>query len=352
MLLIYTTHITNRLQYAVDTLFEQVTNITFQLTDDQNFYKNSNADCKINYSSTKILDTEFWVQPHGLLFENNIQQQKIQCFEWNNLKVFFRTNGDLPFDIFAASFYLITRYEEYLPHTLDEYGRYAHTNSLAFKEGFLQLPLVNLWMRELLKLLQQKFTLFTIHLSPFTFLPTYDIDIAYAYLHKPLLNNIGGFCKELISGKWKQFAERAGVLFGFIKDPFVTYDWLDALHEMYNLQPVYFFLIAAQRKGCDKNISPRNKYMQRLMRWNSRKYATGIHPSWQSGDNTAILNKEILLFQKIIGKPAITSRQHYIRMNLPGTYRLLSEHGIVHEYSMGYGSINGFRASVASPFYW
>ena len=352
MLLIYTTYITNRLQYAVDTLFGQISKIPFQLTEDINFYQQSNADGKINYSSIRIAENECRIQPHGLLFETNIQQQTIECFEWNNLKIFFKTEGDIPFDIFAAAFYLVTRYEEYLPYSLDEYGRYAHKNSLAFKESFLHLPLVNLWMKELLKLLQQKFSTFTFHTSPFTFLPTYDIDIAYAYLHKPLLNNIGGFCKELFTGKWKQLAERAGVLFGFIKDPFVTYNWLDALHETYSLHPVYFFLIAEKRKGYDKNISPHNKYMQRLMRWYSRKYVTGIHPSWHSGDDKAILKKEILLFDTIIGEPAIRSRQHYIRMSLPGTYRLLNEHGIADDHSMGYGSINGFRASVASPFYW
>lgn len=46
------------------------------------------------------------------------------------------------------------------------------------------------------------------------------------------------------------------------------------------------------------------------------------------------------------------SRQHYIRFELPRTYRTLAEAGIREDYSMGYGSINGFRASVASPFYW
>ena len=46
------------------------------------------------------------------------------------------------------------------------------------------------------------------------------------------------------------------------------------------------------------------------------------------------------------------SRQHYIRFNLPGGYQRLIEAGITDDYSMGYGSINGFRASVASSFYW
>jgi hypothetical protein len=46
------------------------------------------------------------------------------------------------------------------------------------------------------------------------------------------------------------------------------------------------------------------------------------------------------------------SRQHYIRFNLPEGYQRLITAGITDDYSMGYGSINGFRASVASSFYW
>lgn len=352
MLIIYTTHITERLQYAVDTLFNSVTKLSFQLTADKGIYTETDAAAKINYSAEKISDHELWIQPHSLLFENDIHEQKINCFEWNNLKAFFKTEADIPFDFLAASFYLITRYEEYLPHSLDEYGRYAYTNSLAYKENFLHLPLINLWMKELLKLLQQKFPELQTPNSQFQFLPTYDIDIAYCYLHKPIINNIAGFFKEIFTAKWKKALERAGVLLMEMHDPFVTYDWLDAMHEICNLHPVYFFLLAEKRKLYDKNINPHNKYLQQLIRWNAKKYETGIHPSWQSGDDAVILKREIALLGKIIDQPVTRSRQHYIRMTLPDTYRFLIDNGIKEDYSMGYGSINGFRASVASSFYW
>ena len=52
------------------------------------------------------------------------------------------------------------------------------------------------------------------------------------------------------------------------------------------------------------------------------------------------------------GKKITASRQHYIRFTLPFTFRRLINAGITDDHSMGYGSINGFRASVASSFYW
>jgi len=82
-------------------------------------------------------------------FQHTIDNNPSNVFEINFHKAFFETSGDFSFDIFAASFYLLSRYEEYLPHQKDQFGRYAHTNSLAFREEFLQLPLVNIWIEEL-----------------------------------------------------------------------------------------------------------------------------------------------------------------------------------------------------------
>lgn len=349
-ILLYSTQTSPRLSYIIDFFSKQI-NEEIIITTDVELFNSSDA-IKINYSSSPVAQQELWIQPHTLLFENNIQQQNIGCFEWNNLKAFFKTSGYIPFEIFSATFYLLSRYEEYLPHEKDMYGRYAHTNSLAFKENFLHLPLINLWIEEFKKLLQQKFSSFTIPHSPFTFLPTYDIDIAYAYRNHPFLKNTFGLSKDLGTANFKSYFQRFFVMIGLGGDPFDTYQWLDELHAKYNLHPYYFFLLAEKRKGYDKNLSPHTNAMQGLIKTHSAKYSVGIHPSWQSGDDENILKKEISILNNITGKPVTKSRQHYIRMTLPQTYRLLIDNGIKEDHSMGYGSINGFRASVASSFNW
>ena len=133
--------------------------------------------------------------PHSLLFENKIIEQPIQCFDANGRKAFFISDSDFPFDIFAASFYLLSRYEEYLPHQKDIYGRYAHENSLAFKEAFLNQPLVNLWLKDFKDALKRAFPKLTPEGSGrhslFTLLPTYDIDIAWSYQTQRLVAKPG-----------------------------------------------------------------------------------------------------------------------------------------------------------------
>jgi hypothetical protein len=328
--------------------------VNYELTIDSEEFKN-HTGAKINYSNSKTTADEFFIKNHTLLFEHGTQDQIIDCFPFDNNKAFFKTaDCDFSFDIFAASFYLLSRYEEYLPHEKDMYGRYACENSFAYKYGCMHLPLINLWVKHLAKDLKNKFSTLNFQLSTFNFLPTYDIDIAYSYKHKGLLRNIGGFLNS-------PSAERIKVLAGIAKDPFDSYVWLHALHQQYNLQPVYFFLVAEQNGIYDKNILPHTDAMWKLVKQHAKKYAVGLHPSWQSSDDSSLLKKEKELLEamaqnetKIQAAKSLPahSRQHYIRFNLPEGYQQLITAGITDDYSMGYGSMNGFRASVASSFYW
>jgi hypothetical protein len=355
-LILYSQNITPRLQYVADFITKELRVDSFAITTSEKEFSDYPGP-RINYSDKQISAGEAWIKPHGLLFETGIKKQTTGCFHANGYKAFFKTGGDLSFDIFSACFYLLSRYEEYLPHIKDIYGRYAHENSLAYKEKFLNQPLINTWLQDFKKILLQKFpglaTPYSrLPTSDLKFLPTYDIDIAWSYQHKGPWRNAGGFVRSLFKGQLALLKERAMVLLGKQKDQFDDYEWLNKLHEQYRLKPYYFFLIPEQRGRYDKNIPPSSEAMQALIRDHATRYPVGIHPSWKSGDEVSLLKKEIETLASFSGSPVISSRQHYIRFNLPEGYRRLIENGIKNDFSMGYGSINGFRASVASPFYW
>lgn len=345
MVLIYSHISSPRLQYILDFIFVGLLRTVYRITIDSEEYRQYEG-VRVNYSDTAMCSTEIHIRNHSLLFENDIRHQAIACSASNGKPVFFtHHNDDLGFDILAASFYLLTRYEEYLPHTKDLYGRFAHEQSLAYKEQFLQLPLINVWTKEFGESIQKMFPQFILEEKPFKFLPTYDIDIAYSYRHKGLIRNLGGAIKS-------PSIERLKVLCRLKQDPFDAYAWLHSMHHRYQLQPIYFFLVSEKNSGLDKNILPHKTALWNLVKEHAKKYKTGIHPSWQSGDRPALLKSEKQQLESM-GEITITdSRQHYIRFNLPEGYRRLIAAGITDDYSMGYGSINGFRASVASTFYW
>lgn len=349
--LIFSHSITPRLKYIIDFL-SQFYGLQLKLISDEERFINATDSCKINYGYHHLDADEIFIHSHALLFESSIRQVKIECFEKRNYKAFFKAEGDFGFDIFAAIFYLLTRYEEYLPHKKDMYGRYAHENSTAFKENFLHLPLINIWLEDFKKVLLEKDSSLQFKDAKFSFLPTYDIDIAWSFKNKGFKRNFGGVTKLFFTGKFRKMAQRITVIRGKRKDPFDSYEWMDQLHQQFKLQPVYFFLVAKETDKYDRNIDVTNAEYQQLVQTIASKYAIGLHPSWASGDLPSLLTKEKSTLEHITNQTITSSRQHFIRFELPSAYRKLLALGITNDYSMGYGTINGFRASIATPYYW
>ena len=344
-MLVYTDVIAPRIQYIFQYLGEK-TGIEFELTDAVEQYRTATFP-KINYSSKVISTDEFHIIPYGLLTETDINRREIIPQTQNDLPVFFTTGGVFGFDLPAAIFYLISRYEEYDPFTPDKYGRYPYQDSLAHKGGFLQRPLVDEWVILFVNRLLNSFPSVEIKTPDYELIPTYDIDIAWSYLHKGWLRNIGGALKYPETS-----LERLRVLTGAQKDPFDCYDQMDAWHEKMNCKPIYFFPAGTKRTSLDKHISPYNRAYRKLIQRIAQKSDAGLHPSMYSNRHPESLSEEMKILEDIIGKHVHQSRQHYLWFKLPVTYRALIKAGITDDYSMGYGTINGFRASTSRSFLW
>ena len=349
-MLIYTPNITNRIRYIFQTIFVDVWNTSYELTDDLIRFQNHDGP-KLNYSM-RILQEELFVECHDLLGEKGISDQEIHITKWEGLPVFFQTSSysSLPFDVFAASFYLLSRYEEYLPHIRDNHERFMAKESLAFQHGFLQKPLVNLWLQKLLFLIQQAHPDFRPQGSEFKFISTIDIDNAYCYLEKGLARTIGAFARSLWKGEKEEVKERWEVLRKKHSDPYDTFELQLALQEKYDLEVVYFVLLADYGLN-DKNIPFQSRKFQLLIKHLSDHAQVGIHPSFGSNDDDAKLKEEWKRLKNIIKREVTISRQHFLKLSFPTTYRNLIDLGVQHDYTMGYAAYPGFRASICHPFY-
>ena len=219
MLLIYTPKITNRHRYIFNVFFNEIYQLDYQVTDDIEFYSSYNSG-KINYSKSPISDNEFFIESHSLLDEKGINEQLIEVSVFDELPIFFQTSSSssLPFDVFAASFYLITRYEEYLPHIKDEYGRFRASESLAFNSNFLEKPLVNIWAKYLFSELKRIFPFIDFTKSEFRFISTIDIDAAYKFKHKGFVRTCANILRYCYNRKIDMLSFMLLVFFGRRKE--------------------------------------------------------------------------------------------------------------------------------------
>lgn len=351
-MLLYAEHITARLQYIVAYLEQHLFETPLAITQDAESFLQYRGP-KINYSKKKICKNEWFLQPAGLLEQEGIVNLVPTVDEYlQRIVLFPQQQSDHPFDIFSALFYVLSRYEEYLPHTKDAYGRFSHEDSLAWKHRFLNIPLADQWMADFKTALQQRFPDIKFSNPCFSFRPTYDIDIAWSYLHKGFIRNMGGMLRDFARFDLDAVSERIAVLLRKQSDPFDVYDWLENEHRTRKLRPIYFFLLSKLQHPLDKNIPPHQKALQLLVQQIGKSNQIGLHPSMHSNENNQALMQEVEMFKQISGSLPLCSRQHYLYFSLPHTYQKLLAAGIREEYSMGYGTVNGFRASTSKSFYW
>ena len=151
-MLILVPKITNRLQFALDLVFGTLLGVDFKLTTDNNRFRDFEGQ-KMSYGPNPLWDEPFQ-KSAGLLFERDIYEQELKPFDFMDVKGIFPVYSQrsiMPFDVFAASFYLVTRYEEYLPQVRDQYGRFTPESSCLFQMGMLAKPIVDIWALELAK---------------------------------------------------------------------------------------------------------------------------------------------------------------------------------------------------------
>ncbi len=349
MLLIYTHKITHRNKYIFNLIIKDILGLDFVLTENEAEFKESDKP-KLSYTLNPIVD-EVYFASRNLLFENGITEQNISVFEYNSQKVFFSTGklSSLPFDVFAASFYLVTRYEEYLPHIRDEHDRFDAKNSLAFANDFLQKPLINIWAKWIKEILQKKYPNLIFAQKKYSFISTIDIDNAYAYKEKGFTRSVGGYLKSISKFDLSEIKHRSKVLFGFEKDPYDTYDFQLEMLKQYKFKSIYFFLLGDYGVN-DKNLPIESKKFQALIKMLGDYAEVGIHPSYGSNKNKDQLKKEVLRLSKVLHKDVTKSRQHFLKLTLPETYRNLIDLDITDDYTMGFASQVGFRASICTAF--
>jgi hypothetical protein len=349
VLLIYTHKKTNRVKYILNLVFKDVLGIDFELTTDSDLFKKSSSP-KLSYTNNPLCD-ELFFSSRNLLFETGISEQNISVFEYTNYNVFFATGkaSALPFDVFAASFYLVSRYEEYLPHIRDEHDRFIAEDSLAFKNGFLHKPVVNTWIQWIKVLLHAKYPTLVFAEKKYEFISTIDIDNAYAYREKGFTRSVGGYLKSLSDLSIKDVIERTRVLLGLEKDPYDTYDFQLDIIKKHKLKTIYFFLLGDYGVN-DKNLPIESKKFQSLIKMLGDYAQIGIHPSYGSNSSKEQLKKEVERLSKVLHREITNSRQHFLKLTLPETYRNLIDLDITDDYTMGFASQVGFRASICSPF--
>ncbi len=351
-ILLYSPQESPRVSYIARIVFEVFRSLPYRIVHSTETFLAYQGP-KINYSTAAIAgpDREIFLPATGLLFETGCGAKKPEPTQGLPFPAFFPANtpgADFPFDLPAMIFYFLSRYEEYQPFQADRFGRFPATESLSYRHHTLDLPLVDIWLNRLYDALESKWNIPPIPKTPYRFLPTYDVDIAWAYRYRPWWRQLLASGKSLLSLEFNSLVARVKSLSGY-PDPYDQYAFLDGLHTTSAFQPLYFFLLGNYARF-DRNIDHQIPALQALIRAKGSK--VGLHPSMASNFKAGRLALEKERLETITGIPATQTRQHYLFLSFPETYHRLESAGFKIDYSMGFADQPGFRAGTGIAFPW
>lgn len=349
MLLVQTNKLTPRISYIFKHICLRILGVDVKFTTVIDEFI-AHAGPKISYGK-KPLGNELFFQSFGLLEQQGFESIEITVKPWENTVGFFpvANASALPFDIFSSSFYMLSRYEEYLPHVKDELGRFTASESLALKENFLHQPVVDIWAYKFKEMLSESFPDLVFPIKKMTIHPIVEAPHPFAFNQKGFFRSTVGFGRDLFKGNFRRIGQRAQVILGIKRDPFDTFKWMMSTAKRSNFNISIFFLLG-ETLLFDDSINTHRQKFKLLIKFVSDYKQVGLIFSYASLVDYELLKKEKKRMENITNRTLSSSMNAEHLVNLPDIYRNLVELEIKKDFTMVFRNNVGFRAGTCTPF--
>jgi hypothetical protein len=256
-------------------------------------------------------------------------------------------------DIFAASFFMLTRWEEYVNKNRDSHNRFPATESLAYKQGFLDRPIVNEYVETLKGMLLKVDERIVFKKKDYQFFLTHDVDIPFKFyslkgsiktLAGDLLRrkNINKFIKNL-----RLFIDSR---FDYKKDPFNTFNFIFDINNKYEINSYFFFMGTGVTKYDNAYAIKNYKTRQLIKEVKRNNNKIGLHSSYASYEDSRQFQKEKKEVESVVGSSMTCGRQHYLNFSVPKTWQNYEDASLLYDSTMGYADLPGFRSGVCYEY--
>ncbi|MFW5782675.1 MAG: polysaccharide deacetylase family protein [Candidatus Muiribacteriaceae bacterium] len=255
-------------------------------------------------------------------------------------------------DLFATCFFMLTRWEEYVISERDSHQRFPEHLSASVKYSFYDRPVVDeiasfIWtILEYLGLDQNR------RKKQSRIIPTHDVDDTL--LFKNMKSGLGIAYRQFGNGQFKNgfrtLYNKVLVHAGKKRDPFDTFDFFMQKSENMGAKS-YFFFMAGGSSVYDGNYSLSEPFIRKLLnRIAERGHIIGFHPSYDSFENSDLFAREKHLLKDNTKSDIYCGRQHYLRFNVPETWRIWEENSMCWDSSMGFYDRIGFRCGTCNEY--
>ena len=259
-------------------------------------------------------------------------------------------------DIFGSAFWLLFRLEEVSPVVpLDRHSRFPFADSVAYRENFLNYPLIDHYLIFLQKVMEQVWSRPLALRDSYRVTVSHDIDRPYLYHHlNPAKIIAKGIRAKSYSTARQLWGKRNRARVKPTSDPFFCMDKIMDLSESEGMKSAFYILAGGANRKFDPCYHPdQQPFLDLLRRIESRGHAIGLHGSYETGRNRELLLAEFTRLKRI---PCLNSeevkktRQHYLRWHPLETPRIHEELGIEEDASLCFAGHSGFRCGTCHSF--
>lgn len=305
---------------------------------------------KFSYAK-KRLGNEVFIQKFGLLEELGINDLNFSMDLWGDVPCFFRVSSesDIPFDIFSASFYLVTRYEEYQPHVKNDVDSYPIEESLAYQHDFLKTPVVDVWAYKLREILMDKFPNQNFPVKKFKCQFLISVSKAFKHRHNGFVRFMCASLRDLFQFQLKSFFDRIKTMLRLQQDPYDVYDELIDFAKENKIQLDFYFQLSNYSRYT-KGISYNKRIYHKLIKSMGDYGDLGLLPGFEALYDFEILKKEKRRWENIVNRSLSKALIKNYHLNFPDAYLNFNKLEIEEDYSMGYQRNVGFRAGTSTSF--
>lgn len=312
-----------------------------------------------DYFFSRIKENNFLSKdniPKKISIFNQIKGLEVPIIFGENILETTSTEYILHLDIISSSFFMLSRWEEYVLGKYDKHNRVSGKDSLAYKNNFLNKPVVNYYI-EILNYLLKKIGVYSNLQKRYKVIPTHDVD----YISVNDLSTFRvfrTFVGDLLFRKKLIFAFNAMIEFfaaksGFSRDFYDQFNYLMDISEKKGLQSIFFFMNDSHHiyDNTYKLDSPKTKKV--INRIKERNHLLGIHPNYESFKSSKKIQKHLKNLENISKTKICFSRNHYLKYETPSSGIEISKTSVKVDFTLGYHDVPGFRSGICYeyPFY-
>lgn len=256
-------------------------------------------------------------------------------------------------DIIGSSYFMLSRWEEYVNPIRDEFDRFPAQASIAYKNGFLNRPIVNEYVELLWSIFSKLGLKQKRKLKKFNFMITHDVDVLLTYPTRTKL--LKSFLADLIKRlNFKSALKKMTYLINFNnsieKDPINKFSYLMDISEKAKTKSYFFFMGGGTTIYDHYQTYNINFLFPLLQEISTRKHNIGFHPSFDTYNNSKLWRLEHKNLEEKVNSKIVTGRQHFLRFTTPQTWQIFEDNNFDADFSLGYPEEPGFRCGVCYEY--